>query len=338
MRGIFDKIQALKDRMTLRASSGPIGIGLIGIGGWGASNARQIMRSRRFNIVGVHDVQIETGKRFASIYRTSFYSQIEDLLGNSSIQAVCITIPNNFHVDTVKDAANARKHIFIEKPLASSPIDCREVGQYCKVRQVILQVGHQMRRDPVFREIKRVLDSGALGRPLFVQGVYTLDRRSRDDWRRNPKACPGGSMEQLGVHLIDVLIYLFGLPHGTHGWAENIPSCSDAPDLGCVSLSFDHGIHAAISTSFSSPTHMRLEFFFDRGNLVTDGQTLWISRGHSAAKAFKPKGIQGCMAQFVEFADSIERGQEPETGAVEAAAVMDAVRSIYSGQGGVVRD
>lgn len=331
MGGIFGKIQALKDRLILAANSGPVGIGLIGIGGWGASNAIHIMRSRRFNIVGVHDVQVETGKRFASRYGTLFYGRIEDLVHNSSIQAVAITVPNHFHADLVKTVADAGKHVFIEKPLASSPDICRVLGQYCKAKQVTLMVGHQMRREPDVREVKRILELGELGRPLFAQGVCTLDRRFRKDWRQDAKACPGGSMEQLGVHLIDVLIYMFGLPQDTYGWAENTPFCSDAPDWGCVSLSFDRGIHASIFTSFSSPTHMRLEFFFERGNLATDGQTLWIIHGHSAAKALKTRGIPGGVAQFVEFADCIESGQAPETGATEAAAVMDVVSSIYGG-------
>jgi predicted dehydrogenase len=137
-------------------------------------------------------------------------------------------------------------------------------------------------------------------------------------------------MEQLGVHLIDVLISLFGLPQEMHGWSENIPCLSDAPDWGHVSLSFDHGIHAAISTSFSAPKHLRMEFFFDRGHLATDGQTLWITHGNLKSKTIKPKGIRGGVAQFVEFADCIEHDQEPETSAVAAAAVMDAVSSIYS--------
>jgi len=137
-------------------------------------------------------------------------------------------------------------------------------------------------------------------------------------------------MEQLGIHLIDVLIYLFGPAHDTQGWARNIPRHSDAPDWGSATLSFDEEVHATVSTSFSSPTNMRLECFFDAGHLATDGQILWIKGGRSNVKTVKPKGIPGGVAQFIEFADSIEHGHKPETGATEAAIVMDAVRSIYT--------
>ena len=320
---------AIHNRFTLKADRGPIGIGLIGIGGWGASNAASIMHSRRFTIIGVHDIRKEAAAKFAGRFHTKCHTHIDELMAEPGMQAVCITTPNAFHADMVRAAANAEKHIFIEKPLASNPDDCRKLGQYCKSRQVILQVGHQMRRDPVFREIKRILDSGVLGRPLFAQGVHALDRRSRDDWRKDAGACPGGSMEQLGVHLIDTLIYLFGSPVASQGWVEDIHSRAENLDWRHVSISFKTNIHGAISTSFSAPQHLQLELYFDGGRLVTDGQKLQISRGGTDSKTMTPKGIPGSVAQFAEFADCIEQRTAPETGAPEAAAVMEVVQSIF---------
>jgi predicted dehydrogenase len=333
MHNPYQIIQALYNRLTLRAHCGSINIGLIGVGGWGASNAANIMRSRRFNICGVYDKQVESAKGFANRIKTRCHPKLDDILNDPTIQAVAITVPNQFHAELVKAAADAGKHIFIEKPLASEPEVCRELGQYCLEKEVILQVGHQMHREPIFCEIKRILESGILGTPLYAQAVYALDRRNRDDWRQNAEACPGGSMEQLGVHIIDVLINLFGAPQATQGWSENIPRTSILPDWGCVSLSFAHNIHASISTSFSSPSHMRLEIFCESGHLATDGKTLWSSRSGASLRKVKPRGLAGGVAQFVEFADCIERGAKPETGACQAAIIMEVVSSVYGKKG-----
>jgi predicted dehydrogenase/nucleoside-diphosphate-sugar epimerase len=316
------------NRLTLKADRGPTGIGLTGVGGWGSTNAANIMRSRRFNIVGIFDQRTQAAERFAGRFGTKCYDRIEELLEDSEIQAVAATIPNQFHADVVKAAADAGKHIFMEKPLAVYPETCRELGQYCRERGVILQVGHQLRREPVFREIKRIVEDGSLGRPLNAQAVYTLDRRARDDWRRDAKSCPGGSMEQLGAHIIDVLIYLFGNPVDTEGWAENIPTVSDSLDWGCVMMTFNNDIHAAVSTSFSSPQYLRLEIHFDGGTLATDGNILLIERIGSKPEKTRPRGRSGSVDQFIEFAGCIESGGEPETGAEQAAAVMDVVGSI----------
>jgi len=321
-------IEALRNRLTLRAKRGPIGIGLIGIGGWGYVNAVRIMQSRQFTIVGVQDAQAETARRFARRFGVRCHSQVEELLNSTEIQAVCISVPNHFHAALVKKAADAGKHIFVEKPLASTPESCLELGEYCREQQVLLQVGHQMRREPVFQEIKRLCDGGNLGRPVFAQAVSTLYRPGRSGWRADPEACPGGSMEQLGVHLIDALIYLFGPYREIGGWTENIPWRLPGPDWGCMSLSFDHAVHAVISTSFSTIEKRRVEIFFTEGYLLTDGRALRVSRGGSPAKKIIPRGPAGGVAQFGEFADCIRQGGTPATGAAEAQAVMAAVQAI----------
>ncbi|MFC1523809.1 Gfo/Idh/MocA family protein [Thermodesulfobacteriota bacterium] len=325
--------KAVHNRFTLKVNRGPIGIGLIGIGGWGATNSANIMRCRRFNICGVYDTSTQSTYKFAKRFRTKCYPRMEELLKDSGIQAVAVTVPNQFHEEVVKAAADAGKHIFIEKPLASYPEICRELGHYCQEKGVILQVGHQMYRDPVFGELKRILDEGVLGQPLFAQAVYTLDRRSRDDWRQDADACPGGSMEQLGVHFIDLLIYLFGQPIYTQGWAKNIPRISDEPDWASVSVSFNNNVHAIISTSFSSPSHCRFEVFFDRGHFTTDGEAIRISFVGSKPRKIKPRGLAGGVVQFIDFADCIAFGKKPESGATQAAAVMDVVRSTFSDKG-----
>lgn len=319
------------NRLTLKADRGPTGIGLIGIGGWGSTNAANIMRSRRFNIIGVFDQRTQIAERFAGRFGTKCYDRIEEMLEDPEIRAIAATIPNQFHAEVVKAAADAGKHIFMEKPLAAYPEVCRELGLYCRERGVILQVGHQMRREPVFREVKRIVEGGSLGRPINAQAVYTLDRRARDDWRRDAESCPGGSMEQLGAHIIDVLIYLFGTPLDTESWAENIPTVSDGFDWGCVMMSFDNDIHAAVSTSFSSPQYLRFEIHFDGGSLATDGRILWIERKGNKSRSARPRGTAGGVDQFIEFAGCIEGGGEPETGADQAAAVMDVVCAISCG-------
>lgn len=331
MHTVKTVIAAVKDRVVLRPTSGALGIGLIGIGGWGAVNAANIMRTRRFTVLGVHDIKTDVAKRFSDRFHVKHFASVEDVLSESTIQAVCITVPNNLHPDLVRAAADAGKHVFVEKPLASDPLRCRELGKHCTRRQVVLQVGHQMRRDPVFREIKRIVASGLLGAPLYVQGVYTLDRRTRDDWRRDSNVCPAASMEQLGVHLLDCLVYLFGHPLASCGWAQNIPMRSSSPDWGGVLLTFPNGVKALIGTSFFVPSHMSLEMFFANGRLATDGRAIRIVRRNGTMRSYKPTGERGDVLQFVEFADCIEHARQPETGAEEAAVVMEAVQSMFSG-------
>lgn len=324
---------ALYNRLTLKSDRGSIPIGLIGVGGWGAANAVNIMRSQRFNICGVYDKNRDIAQLFANRFRVKCYDQIDALLHDHDIHAVVISVPNQFHAGIVKMAADAGKDVFIEKPLASGFETCLELGRYCEEKQVILQVGHQMHQEPLFCRIKEIVENKSLGHSRYVQIVYTLDRRSRNDWRQNAEFCPGGSMEQLGVHFIDVLLNIFGVPKKVQGWAENIPPISKKPDWGGVSLSFAENVHAAISTSFSVPGYLRFEIFFSDGYLITDGKNLWFGESVRKLKKEKPKGFAGGVVQFVEFADCIEQSKAPQVGAAQAASIMKIVQSVYVEKG-----
>lgn len=322
--------KAAYNRLTLKADRGAIGIGLIGVGGWGVSNAINIMRSRRYTIRGVHDKRMLHARKFSARYKAKCYEHLDDLLYSPDIQAVAVTVPNQYHADVIVAAADAGKHVFIEKPLASHPDECRRIGEYCSEKQVILQVGHQMRREPFCREIVRLFKTEEIGYPLFAQAVYTLDRRFRDDWRCDSKCCPGGSMEQLGVHLIDVLIHLFGSPLKADGWRRHTTDDSISADWAWVSMQFPRNIRAAVSTSFSSPHHMLLEIFCERGRIHTDGKAVSVLHDNGLLIKRQPKGLNGSLSQFIEFANCIEKGQKPQTGATDAAVVMDVVQAIFN--------
>lgn len=322
-------LTALHDRCTLRARRGPIGIGLIGVGGWGASNAASIMRSRRFTIIGVCDVQQDVARRFARRYKTQYFACLEEMLADPGVQAVCISVPNPLHGALVRAAASTGKAVFIEKPLASTPGECREIGAYCAERSVLLQVGHQMRLEPAFQAVKSRLAAGKLGTPIFAQGIYTLPRQHDDGWRADPAQCPGGSMEQIGIHLIDVLVHLFGTPLASAGWARNIPRQEAGPDWGHVSIEFPNEVRAEVSASFSAPAHREVVVFCERGILATDGRQLTITERGAAARRERPRGLSGAVAQFVAFADSIELERPVKTGAADAVAVTNVIQSMH---------
>ena len=297
------------------------------------SNAINIMQSGCFHIAGIYDIKGEAAQNFAERFRVRRYESVAAMLEIPSVQAVCITVPNSWHPEMVRLAADAGKHVFVEKPLASYPDECDALGKYCEERNVILQIGHQVRREPVFREIARLIREGPLGTPLFFQGVYTLLRKDRRDWRSESALCPGGSMEQLGVHFIDVLVALFGEPKEFTGGSG--PASAQAPVAPWlhVCLTFHSGVRGIVSTSFSCPNHKRLEFFFERGGICTDGTSLNVRFGDSRPEMHKPKGRPGGVVQFEEFADCIEHGGVPETNAAAAAAVMRVVELVHPHEG-----
>ena len=318
---------AFYNRYILKPNAGDIRVGLIGIGGWGAHNAISIMKSGRFNVVGVYDVNKTELERFSNKYRVRCHENLKSILCDKSIKAVCITVPNHLHEKFVMAAAEAGKAIFIEKPLASSPEECDALYSYCLNKQVVLHVGFQMRHDPVFKAIKHVLLSEQLGVPIFAQGISTMPRQNRKDWRSNPETCPGGSMEQLGIHLIDLLVYFFGPAVEHDGWATNIPKKDDGPDWGAVALKFSGNLDAMVFSSFSTSFQFELRVFCTDGVLFTDGKKIKITKKNEV-KIKKPKGVAGGVEQFNAFADAIEQSLIDNETALQSYSTMSSIQSM----------
>jgi len=111
-------------RLVYRPHAGNIGIGLVGVGGWGWSNACQIMKTGRFDIRGFYDTDPEICRRFSSVFDVRYFDDYEIMLAEEGIEAVAISTPNFTHVPLVSLATDAGKHIFVEKPLASGSEQC----------------------------------------------------------------------------------------------------------------------------------------------------------------------------------------------------------------------
>jgi|AntAceMinimDraft_8_1070364.scaffolds.fasta_scaffold01122_5 predicted dehydrogenase len=308
-------------RLLYHPHAGHIGIGLIGVGGWGWVNACNIMKSRRFDIKGIYDKSVENSKNFKDVFKVKDYSSYEAMLRDKEIQAVVITTPNHTHYALVKEAADADKHIFVEKPLTSGADDCRFLGRYCKSKGVVLMVGHQLRREPAFRFIKQVIRDQELGSVLFARGIRTVQRK-QIDWRNDPTICKSGAMEQLGVHIIDIFNNLFGEVKDAFGEVIDETTPTGPADRARLLLTYSANIHASVDVSFSSPNYLNLAIFGNKASVVTDGKYIYF-RQAGKVNRIKPKGAKASVGQFEELADCIHKGTIPETGAEVSARAVE---------------
>jgi predicted dehydrogenase len=320
---IGNLFRRLEARFLLDPHAGTLGVGLVGVGGWGSTNALNLVRTERFDILGVHDTNPDFAAKFSKRYKTRRFDRYDDLLQDANFRAVVLTVPNAFHVDLARGALEAGKHVFVEKPLASGPEDCRRLGNLAASKNLTLFVGHQVRREPALREIERRLNSGELGCPILASG-WNTQRRTGADWRTDPRSCPGGSMEQLGVHWIDVFLYLFGPPRIQSGWSLNIPRAGSGPEWGHLDLEFEGGVRGTVDSSYTAPDSFGLSVQCEKGTLQYEGGSLVLGMGEKKT-VLHPEGLPGGIAQFHEFADCIEGKAIPETDAETAAIVMDCV-------------
>ncbi len=142
---------------------------------------------------------------------------LSELLEDDSIDLVIITTPSGVHYKMVKDALLAGKHVIVEKPMVISEKEANELIQLAKEQNVKLSVYHNRRWDNDYLTVKQLIEQGKLGDVKMYEAHFDRYRPAvRDRWRENEG--PGsGALYDLGSHLIDQALDLFGMPDFVQG-------------------------------------------------------------------------------------------------------------------------
>ena len=148
----------------------PIGIAVIGTGYWGPAIVRNlagIAGARLLHLVDIDRSRVQAvGARLAP--GVPAHSDHERMLRDPAVKAVCIATPVRTHFKLAKAALEADKHVFVEKPLAMTVMDCRKLEAIAAARSRVLMVGHIFRFNAAVQKVKDYIDDGTLGDVLYV--------------------------------------------------------------------------------------------------------------------------------------------------------------------------
>jgi len=226
-----------------------ITVGLIGYGYWGPNLLRNYMELETAHPKWVCDVRpdrlLTAVTRYPSLLTTT---RVEDVIGDPEVDAVLIATPISSHYTLAMQALRAGKHVFVEKPLATSVDECDEMCAAAAERDLVLMVGHTFVYSPPVRTVKRILESGELGDIYFV-------------------TC---SRVNLGLHQRDVSVVWDLAPHDLailEYWLGETPisvqamgrSCinNGIPDVAFLNVRYASGIVAELQVSWLSPVKLR---------------------------------------------------------------------------------
>lgn len=141
------------------------------------------------------------------------YRTFEDLLLDESIDLIVVNTPNATHYDFTKQALLAGKHVVVEKPFTTEVHEAEELVALAKSKNKVLAVYHNRRWDSDFKTIKKIISEGSLGQ--IVEAEFHFDRYKTELSPKIHKETPGpgtGALYDLGSHIIDQALYLFGMP------------------------------------------------------------------------------------------------------------------------------
>lgn len=193
----------------------------------------------------------------------------EAVLADREIDGVVLATPHSLHAEQIVAAAQAGKHVFVEKPLGLSRQSSERAVAACAKHGVTLAVGYNWRFQPALREIKRQLDDGRLGKLLHIEGNFcgpSVYRFAREHWRHDvAEEVPAGGMTGRGVHVVDAMLYLAG--HIESVSAQSLRRVQDfgADDTTSMLFRFRSGASGYLGTVIATAETWRMQVFGSKG-------------------------------------------------------------------------
>lgn len=228
--------------------TGPLGIGVIGTGAMGARHAENAARGvPGARLVAVYDAAGPAAAKVAAALDCAAAPSLDALLARDDIGAVVIVSPPRVHAEHAIAAAQAGKHILLEKPMALSLADADAIDAAAAAARVILQIGFMRRYDPAYAAAARQIRSGAIGEPRLFRGID----RDQDAPVGPPGSVPRAAiLTDSAIHDFDVARWCLGDEVRTvrATIATVGPAEAPCPNLALVDLRFARGAVANIET------------------------------------------------------------------------------------------
>ena len=191
-----------------------------------------------FNLCGVLErTKNEAQKRYPTI---KTFRSLEELLADEIIELVIVNTPSITHFDFAKKVINAGKHLIIEKPFTATTAEAKELIELAKEKSVLLSVFQNRRYDSDFKTVKKIVNEGLLGKIVDVEIHYDrFDPNLSYKTHKEQNTPAVGSLYDLGAHLIDQALVLFGMPNAVYADLSSFRPNSKVIDFFDVKLYYN---------------------------------------------------------------------------------------------------
>ncbi|MEN3331580.1 MAG: myo-inositol 2-dehydrogenase / D-chiro-inositol 1-dehydrogenase [Blastocatellia bacterium] len=253
-------------------------IGIIGAGYIGSLHAMVLAGDERVQIVAVHDAISERAEKLARTLGATATMHADQLIEASD--AIYIATPNTEHTELALAGIRAGKHLFCEKPLATSLDDARLILEAASQGERVFQVGFNRRFAPVYRLLKDML---AATSPHSAHVKMNRGELLNPAWVGDPRLT-GGFLYETTIHMFDLLRFLFG-DIICLDVAGSIHEYTEMDDFSCL-LRFASGMHATLASSADASwmlPYERIEVFCHHATIAT----------HEAERIMASSGVDG---------------------------------------------
>lgn len=318
-----------------------INLGLIGLGFVGMYHLKNCIKLDSVRVAGVADVSKKALKIAKENGVKRVFTDFNQLLRQQDVDAVVISLPTHLHATCAISAAEAGKHIFLEKPLARNPDEGREIISAANKAGVKLMIGYPLRFSQEFMHLKDKLESGALGDvqiahafniaagPFFHRAESTTPRPVPEWWLKK-ELTGGGVLLDLGCHMINLSRWYFGeIANITAYFGHRFNF--DFEDYAVCMAQFNSGTTAIINVGWFSQKAMvginvfgtvaHASAFRPSSSKVITAIQLILGR--------TPKFFTPYLKEIEHFVNCINHDKEPLTSGVDALKDLEAIHKAY---------
>jgi len=320
-----------------------INVGIVGCGYWGPNLVRNLRSLPECGVKLVCDLDQDRLAHMKQLYpEVTATTEFEHLIQDDEIDAILIATPVWTHFDLAKKCLTANKHTFVEKPMASSVDECRQLIEIAKEKQLVLMVGHTFIYSTPVRKVKEIVDNGDIGELLCINserlnlGLFQKDINVAWD---------------LAPHDISIILYVMGLTPVSVNCQGKAHVTRGIEDVTNMTLNFENGGFATIQNSWLYPNKVRRMTFVGSKRMILYDDTEPLEKikiydkrvetpphydtfaefqySYHYGDMYCPhlKQIEPLKVQCQHFLDCIRTGSEPQSSGMSGFQVIQVLEA-----------
>jgi UDP-N-acetyl-2-amino-2-deoxyglucuronate dehydrogenase len=325
-----------------------INFAIIGCGHIAKKHAEAIRNTEGAQLIAVCDKVEENMVPFEEDYQVQAYRELDELLKNEDVHVVCICTPSGSHAPIAVQAAKAKKHVVVEKPIALKVEDADRIIAACDENKVKLSVVHPNRFRPAIMALKKVMDKNLIGKISHANATVRWNRNQayydQAVWR-GTKEYDGGVLMNQAIHNLDLLLWLVGDIEEVYSMSATRLRDIEAEDVStgvCKFVNGALGVVEAATTIYPKNLEETISIFGEKGTVKISGTTANLiehwniesmdeqeTRDLIAEIVADPIGKSGHQCIIEDMIQAIKYDCEPIVNGQDGKKALQFVTSMY---------